>query len=128
MNTYQLPASGTGPPFLFVSNEMPYAELLDVLKIVDHAHSIPGSIALIQVTQPVARKSVTAEAVPYFPLLYLLTVLDSTRDAGSRFDTVVAPATGACLYILYIAYIGATEAAVHSAGGDQCRSDRICLC
>ena len=118
MNTDYLAALGTGPPFLFVPNEMPYAELLYVLEIVNHTHTILGSIALVQVLQRGARKAITTEAVPDSTLHYLLTILDSACDAGFRFDTVVASAAGACLYILYISYICATEAAVHSAGSD----------
>jgi hypothetical protein len=68
MNTYQLAALRTGPSFLFVFYEMLYPVLLDVLKIVDHAHAIFGSISLIQVTELVARKPVTAETVPDFAL------------------------------------------------------------
>ena len=82
MNTEQLPALGTGPSFLFGSYEMPYPVLLDVLKIVNHAHAILGPIALIQVIQPVAGEPVTAEAVPDFTLHYLLTVLDPACDPG----------------------------------------------
>ena len=82
MNTNYLATLWTGPPFLFVSNELPYADLLYVHEIVNHTHTILGSIALIQVIQPVARKAVTAEAVPDFTLHYLLAVFDSTRDAG----------------------------------------------
>jgi hypothetical protein len=81
MNTDKLTALGTGPLFLFASNETSYAELLYVHEIVDHTHSILGSITLIQVLQPVARKPVTANAVPGFTLPHLLTVLDSARDA-----------------------------------------------
>jgi hypothetical protein len=125
MNAYQLTALKTGPFFLFVSNEMSYAELLYVHEIIDHAHTILGSITLIQVIQPVARKQVTAEAVFDLTLLYLLTVFDPACDAGFWFDAVVAPATGACLLI---SCIRATEATVHSTGGNQRRSDRICLC
>ena len=82
MNTDYLAALGTGPPFLFVSNELSYADLLYVHEIVNHTHAILGSITLIQVIQPVARKAVTAEAVPDSTLHYLLTVLDSACDAG----------------------------------------------
>ena len=124
MNTNYLAAFGTGPPFLFVSNEMPYAKFPYVLEIVNHTHTILGSIALIQVIQPGARKAVTTEAVPDSTLHYLLTVLDLAHDAGFRFDTVVASATGACLLISSKC---ATEATVHSAGSDQRRSNRICL-
>ena len=94
MNTNYLAALGAGPPFLFVSYELSYANLLNVHEIVDHAHAVLGFIALIQVDQPVAREAVTVEAVPDFPLPDLLTVFDSTRDTGFCFDTVVTAATG----------------------------------
>jgi hypothetical protein len=82
MNTNDLAALGAGPPFLFVSNKMSYAKRLYVYEIVNHTHTVLGSIAFIQVIQPVARKTVTTEAVPGSTLHYLLTVLDSTVDAG----------------------------------------------
>jgi hypothetical protein len=63
MNTYQLVALGTGPLFPFIFNKMSYAELLYLREILNHAHSIFGSITFIQVIQPVARKPVTAETV-----------------------------------------------------------------
>ncbi len=118
MNTEQLTALGTGPLFLFVMNETPYAELLNVHKIVNHTHSILGSITLIQVIHLLAGKPVTAEAVPCFTLPYILTVLDSACDAGLWFDAVVAAATGARVLI---SSIRAAEATVHSTGGNLCR-------
>ena len=125
MNTYQMTALGTGPPFLFVFNETPYAELLYVYEIINHTHSILGSITLIQVIQPVAREHVTAEAVPDFTLPYLLTVLDSACDAGFWFNAVIVSATGACPLI---PCISPTEATVHSTGSNQRCSDHIFLC
>jgi hypothetical protein len=82
MNTDYLTALWTGPPFLFVFNELSYAYLLYIHEIVNHTHAILGSIALIQVIHHVARKTVTAEAVLDFTLHYLLAVLDSARDTG----------------------------------------------
>jgi hypothetical protein len=82
MNTNYPPTLGTSPSFLFVFNEKSYADLPYAHEIVNHAHAILGSIALIQVIQPVAREAFTTEAVPGFSLPYLLTVLDSARDAG----------------------------------------------
>jgi hypothetical protein len=64
MNADYLAALGTGP------------------EIFDHTHAILGSIALIQVIQLVARKALTTEAVPDATSRFLLTVLDSTPDAG----------------------------------------------
>jgi hypothetical protein len=125
MNTYELAAFGTGPLFLFVSNEKFYAGLLYVHKIVDHAHSILGPVARIQVIQPVAGKAVTVEAVPDFTSNYLLTGLNPAQNAGLRFETVVTPASGACIPV---SPIGPTESAVHSAGGDQRGAHCIFLC
>jgi hypothetical protein len=104
---------------------MSYAELLYVHEIVNHTHAIVGSIALIQVIQPVAGKSVTVKAVPGFTLPQLLTGLDPACDAGFWFDAVVATASGACILI---SCMRDTQATVHSAGCNQRRSHRICLC
>lgn len=49
VNTNDLAALGTGPSFLFVSSEMPYAEFLYVHEIANHTHAVLGSIALIPV-------------------------------------------------------------------------------
>lgn len=125
MNTNQPVAFGTGPPLLFVFEETPYAELLHVYEIVDHAHAIPGPVALIQVVQPVARKPVTAEAVPGFTFPYPVTSLDPAGDAGLWLAAVVAPATGACVLIPGMCN---TEAAVHATGGNQRRSDLVGCC
>jgi hypothetical protein len=99
MNAYLLAAFGTGPLFLFVPNKMSYAELFNVHEIFDHTHSILGSITLIQVVESVARKPVTAAAVPGLTLFKFLTVLDLARDAGFWFDAIVASAAGACIFI-----------------------------
>jgi hypothetical protein len=61
---------------------MPYAELADVLEIVNHAHAIFGSIPLIQMVQCITRKAVATEAVLYSGFHYIHTVLDTAQDAG----------------------------------------------
>jgi hypothetical protein len=82
MNTNNLAALGAGPSFHFVSNKKSYAKFPYVYEIVNHTHTVLGSIALIQVIQPAARKTVTTKAVPGSTLHYLLAVFDSTVDAG----------------------------------------------
>ena len=115
VNTEYLTAFRAAPPFFFVSDEMPYAEFSNVLEIADHAHAILGSIPLIQMVQPDAGEAVTTEAVLDFGVHYLLTVLDSTYDAGFRFEAVVTSATGAWFLISCEC---AAETAIHSAGSD----------
>ena len=102
MNTNYLTALGTGPPFLFASNKMSYTELSHGYKIVNHAHTILGSIAIVQVDEIVARKAFTTKAVLNFSFSYLLTVLNFARDTGFCFETIVTSATGTCLFISYV--------------------------
>jgi hypothetical protein len=61
---------------------MPYAEVLDVPEIVDHAHAILGSISLIQMDQSGARKPITPKTVFDSAANYLLAVLNMTRNTG----------------------------------------------
>jgi hypothetical protein len=82
MHTNQIAAPGTGPPVLFGSNEISYAEFPAALKIAKHAHAIPGSIALIQVCQTGAGKAGAAEAVLDAAWHEVLTVLDAARHAA----------------------------------------------
>ena len=104
---------------------MPDAEFSNVLEIADHAHAILGSIPLIQMVQPGTREAVTAEAVLDFSVHDLLAVFDSAYDAGFRFEAVLTPATGAWFSLSCVC---TAEAAIHSAGSDQLRGNRSCLC
>ena len=113
VNTEYLTAFRAAPPFFFASDEMPYAKFFNVLEIVDHAHAILGSVPLIQVVQPGARKAFTTEAVLDFRVHNLLTVFDSACFANFRFEAVVASAAGAWFPIPCVCN---AEAAIHSAG------------
>jgi hypothetical protein len=113
VNTEELPAFRASPPLFFVSDEMPYAEFSNALEVIDHAHAILGPIPLIQMVQPVAREAITTKAVLDFGVHYLLTVLDSTYDAGFRFEAVITSATRAWFLISCECK---AEAAIHSAG------------
>lgn len=115
VNAEYLTAFRASPFFSFVSNELPDAELFDVLKIFDHAHAILGSISLIQIVQPGTGEAVTTVAVIDFSFIHLLAVLYQTDDASFRFDTVVASAARAWILISCVCD---AEAAVHSAGRD----------
>ena len=116
MNTNYLATLGASPLFLFVFNEISYAELSYIFEIVNHTHNVLGSIAIIQVVQYDTGKTITTEAILDSTFYYFFTILDSTRDADFRFHTVVTSATGACLPI---SSIGTAEAAVHSTGRNQ---------
>jgi hypothetical protein len=116
MHTNDLSAAGASPSFLFGFNEIPHAERFYMFEIFNHTHSIPGSITMIQAVQHGTGKAVTAEAIGDAAFRHFLTVFNSARGGGFRFQTVVASATGACLPV---SPIGAAEAAVHATGRNQ---------
>ena len=123
MDTNYLATLRASPPLLFVFNEIPYAGFSYIFKIVNHTHNIFGSIAIIQVFQYDTGKAITTEAILDSTFYYFFTILDSARDAHFRFQTVVTPATGACLPV---SCISTAEAAVHTAGCNQRCSNFIC--
>lgn len=115
MNTDYLTAPGAGPLLFFIVNKVSYPTFSYSPEIVDHAHAILSSIALIQMVQPGAGKAFTTEAVFEFGNHHLLTVLNAAHRAGLRFGTVVTSAAGTHVFVTNICV---TETTVHSAGGD----------
>ncbi len=103
---------------------MPYPEVSNVHEIINHAYSILGSIALIQMFQSGTRKAVTTEAVFDFGAYHLLTGLNRTHRPGLRFAAVVTSAARACLLI---PSKGQAQTTVHSAGSNQQYGNGLCL-
>ncbi len=99
MNTNDLAAFGTGPSLSFSANKIPYAELLDLLKIVHHTHAVLGSITTVQMAQPGAGVAFTSEAIPGFCLPRALAGLKATEDTSFRFETVIPSAAGTSLLL-----------------------------
>lgn len=125
MNRHELTTLRTSPFSLFISNEISYAELPDVLKVVNHTHAIFGSIPLVQMLQFITRKTVTTEAVHGSTLRSIFAVLDPAQGAHLRFESVFTSTARACFLISYIC---TTKAAVHSAGSEQGCMNYIYLC
>jgi hypothetical protein len=57
MNANRFAAFGTNPFLLLAPHELPDPDFADRCEIVDHAHSVPGSISLVQMFQSGARKT-----------------------------------------------------------------------
>jgi len=92
MNTDQHAAPGAGPLVRFGSDELSYAVFPDALKIIDHAHPIPGRITFIQVFQARTGKDVAAEAVLDPTLNDPLTVLYPAGHAALWFNRIITSA------------------------------------
>jgi hypothetical protein len=118
VNADDTPALGTGPPLLFILDELLYAVRLYVLEMVEHTHAIFGSVPLVQALQPVAGKVRATKAEPGFSCRHLLACFDAACRAGFRLENAVIPAAEAWILISCIC---AAKTAVHSAGSDQIR-------
>ena len=118
MNTNRIATLGTSPPILFGSDEMSETGFFYTFKIVNHAHAIRGSIALVQVRQTSTGKTGTTKAVPDSTLHYLLAVLNATRNTVFRFMVVIHSATRTWFNVFLVSSISTTEITVHTTGGN----------
>jgi len=59
MNTNNFTAFRTNPFLFFIPNEMSNTKFIYHFEIFDHAHSILGSVTLIQLFQPGTGKTIT---------------------------------------------------------------------
>ena len=125
MDTDDLAAVRAGPFLSFAFDELPYAGLFYGFEIVDHAHAVLCSVALVQVVQAVAREAAAIKAVSGFAFRYVFAVLDFADDAGFRFVGIVTPAAGTWIPV---SYISPAQATAHPARCDQGRVKRISLC
>jgi hypothetical protein len=64
MDTDHLAALRTGPFLFLVSYEQSYVMILYISEIVNHAHTVLSSIALIQMIKPITGKHITTETEP----------------------------------------------------------------
>ncbi len=78
MDTNHLTTFWTKPFLFFFLNEMPDPKFIYHFEIVDHAHSILCSIALIQLFQPGAREfATTVETIFDFATFNLFAIYNS---------------------------------------------------
>ena len=82
MNTDNFTTFGTNPFLFFIPNEMSDPKFIYHFEIIDHAHSIFGSVSLIQLFQPGTGETITTiGTVLGFAFGDLFTVSDFTGGA-----------------------------------------------
>jgi hypothetical protein len=83
MNTNHFTAFGANPSQFFIPNEISDPSFIYHIKIINHAHTIPGSVSLVQLFQPGTGKTVTAiGTILGFTLGDLFAVSDFTGNPG----------------------------------------------
>jgi hypothetical protein len=108
-------ARGTFPFIHFVSDESIYPEVLNMFKIVNHAHSVFCAISFIQMVQVITGEVSAFETEFYFIILKGYACLNFAVYPRNRFAGIIAPATGT---FGFLPQIGKTNSAVQSTGGD----------
>ena len=92
------------------------------MEILDRAHTILGSISLVQIVQSSTRKVVAQKTIFDSAANNLRAILDMTGNTGFRFGAVRASATGTRILVPSIC---PTKATVHTAGSDQPNGDGV---
>lgn len=117
MDTDYAPTPTASPSRLLVLDEVSYARLLDVLKILDHTHAISGAVSLVEAPQSLAGVVVAGvRTVPHLLLSEDRAGPYRASHAGARPSLIHLPASKTSVLLPEIAQ---TNRAVHSAGGDQ---------
>jgi hypothetical protein len=119
MDTKNFTALTTAPPLVFLYHERLNAIVVNVCKILDHAHPVDRFIARVQITQYFTGEVAASKTVVNPTRYNFLTRLDSASLAGFCIRTVVTSTSGARISL---SSIGATEAAIHAAWCDQGRA------
>ena len=116
------PPLRTGPPFLFVSDELPYAELPDVLQVADHAHAVFWSVPLVQMLQPDARELSQPEQylIPAFVISLQFLIRHETQDLALSLLSPRQPGHA------FLSLVYALQRRIDSVGSDQDRGNRAC--
>ena len=122
MDTNDFAAFGTRPSVHFLLNELSYTDALYVLQIVGHAHPVFCSVSRVEMFQPVAGEFTALEAISGITSREHPTLFYPAQGPGLWLRMIIVPAPRA--RILF-PDIGAAEAAVHPAGGDQARCHRL---
>ena len=118
VHAHQATATGANPFSLLRTDEFPNPVIPDVVKILDHTHSVLGSVSLIELPQPFTGIALTIETIRIAAARWLRAVLDSADDAMVRF-VLIAPLTAATR--LSFSLEANAKRTVHSA---QC--DKFC--
>ena len=108
-------AFGTSPSRLFTSSKSSYSPFSYVLKILNHAHTVSGSISFIQVFQIATGKLVTFKTIFRFTIFKGCAVFNSASNNGNSFIDIRRSATGAFIFLPEICH---AYTAVHTAWGD----------
>jgi hypothetical protein len=110
--------SGADPFQLLLFDKAPQSVGINAPQVLNHAHPVIQTVALVQSTQALTRKTRAVAAEITAAPASLVAVFDFAGNASLRLSAIVAAAARAGIPI---AQKGATEAAIHAARRDQCR-------
>jgi hypothetical protein len=114
--------SGADPFQLLLFDKAPQSVGINAPQVLNHAHPVIQTVALVQSTQALTRKTRAVAAEITAAPASLVAVFDFAGNASLRLSAIFAAAARAGIPG---AQKGATKAAIHAARGDQCRWTRV---
>ena len=119
MNTDCIPAPRTFPALLFIYQENFNPVPPNAFKVFEHAHPVPGPVALVQMFQAGAGEAVANVTVFSAGIDYSVTVPYPACRNG--FENEFATAAATRTSVLF-SYKSMAQSAIHSAAGDRPRT------
>ncbi len=110
-------------PFtLFLCNKFSYPKSINGFQIFDHTHGIFGPVALVDPFYQETWKKAAFKTIFESACLPYLTILDMAVRTGFGLKIIIPMTTRADIFI---PDIGVTETAIHPAGSNLARLDRL---
>jgi hypothetical protein len=125
VHTNRLAASRTGPLDFFFLNKTLQSFGLYAPQIINHAHAILRTIALIQTSKTLTREARTVRAEITLVFASCLAILDSACNARLRLSPIITSATWATIPT---AQKSVTEAAIHTTWGNERDQTQTSIC
>ncbi len=116
MNADRTPALRTVPLYLFILNKLSNPHRFNFFQVLDLAHVVFRTVAIIEMFQPLTGKTGAVKTKPGFAVLKMLAILYAATHSGGG---LVHVGQAAAMAGIGFSQISQANAAIHPTGGNK---------